>query len=106
MDQPHSQEKSYPLDSHLTLRHHLQPNQTEFVPITPRLPLLLRMAGPGGKKVSVSAAVLGSEVVNTPGSVDNVNRELESLKATLAEAVRVVIEEKRCAVVDCIMEAL
>lgn len=59
-----------------------------------------------GKKVSVSAVVSDSEAGNTPGSVDNVNRELESLKDTLAEAVRVVIEEKRCAVVDCILEAL
>ncbi|KAJ4490448.1 thiamine pyrophosphate enzyme, N-terminal TPP binding domain-containing protein [Lentinula aciculospora] len=31
---------------------------------------------------------------------------LQTLKEVISEAVRVVIEEKRCAVVDCIMEAL
>ncbi|KAE9400052.1 thiamineeeeeeeeeeeeeeeeeeeeeeeeeeeeeeeeeeeeeeeeeeeeeeeeeeee diphosphate-binding protein [Gymnopus androsaceus JB14] len=48
-----------------------------------------------GKKVSVSV-----------GDAPDVNRLLDSLKDTLAEAVRVVIEEKRCAVVDCMLEAL
>lgn len=60
-----------------------------------------------GKRVSVSAAVSDPEIKNTPDSVDvDVYRALESLKETLAEAVRVVIEEKRCAVVDCMIEAL
>lgn len=60
-----------------------------------------------GRKVSVSVAVSDSEIGDVADSVNvNVKRVLESLKDTLAEAVRVVIEEKRCAVVDCLMEAL
>lgn len=60
-----------------------------------------------GKKVSVSSELFSDSVGNgSQPKLADVNKILESIKDTLAEAVRVVVEEKRCAVVDCLLEAL
>jgi hypothetical protein len=64
-----------------------------------------------GKKVSVTVRAKSELLSDSVGNgsqpeLGDVNRILESIKDTLAEAVRVVVEEKRCAVVDCLLEAL
>ncbi|KIK61513.1 hypothetical protein GYMLUDRAFT_43073 [Collybiopsis luxurians FD-317 M1] len=55
-----------------------------------------------GKRVSISESHLGNGAANTSAN----GKASDILKETLAEAVRVVTEEKRCAVVDCMLEAL
>ncbi|KAF5371909.1 hypothetical protein D9757_010595 [Collybiopsis confluens] len=52
-----------------------------------------------GKKVSLSHLRSQPEAA-TPEQI------LQELRETLSEAARVVLEEKRCAVVDCVLEAL